>query len=347
MEKVFDLKVLSFIIPAYNSQQFLDKCICSMLSLPVLEKLEIIVVNDGSKDETAETAKKYCLQYPDTVRLINQENKGHGGALNTGCAAATGKYLKVIDADDWVLTENLPDYIAMLENCQSDVVLTHHHTVDISSGEIKGWKAYPRQYGEAVDMETVMGSWDCYERSLTFHGITYRTDFYQAIGYRLAEHVFYEDHEYATYPCCYAKSITPLDLFVYEYRIGDVNQSVSQANQLARVGHMEKVVDCMTASMGKLEDGAGKRYAARKLHDVFLSYLKTVLMVQPDRKSGRSSAAQRLQLLRQDAPLTYSMVLRKYEAFLLLNRLHISLSTWNKLLDSKIYKKLRNKHSFE
>lgn len=347
MKKVFDLKVLSFIIPSYNSQKFLDICIPSLLSEQVLEKLEIIVVNDGSRDATAEVAEKYCLQYPLTVRLINQENRGHGGALNTGCAAATGKYLKVIDADDWVLTENLPAFVEALEGCESDVVLTHHHTVDISTGEIKSWKAYPEAYGRPVDFETVMANWESYERSLTFHGITYRTAFYHSIGYRLAEHVFYEDHEYATYPCCYAGSILPLDLFIYEYRIGDVNQSVSQANQLARLGHMETVLDCMTASMEKLEDGAGKCYAARKLHDVFLSYLKTVLLVQPDRKAGRASAAKRLELLRCRAEQTYGMVLKKYKVFVLLNRLHIGLNTWNWILESNLYKKLKNKHTFE
>ena len=112
------MKVLSFIIPSYNSAHFLDKCIPSMLVPQLLSKIEIIVVDDGSIDATAETASRYCEQYPETVRLISQENKGHGGALNTGCAAAQGKYLKVIDADDWVVTENLPRLIELLENCE-------------------------------------------------------------------------------------------------------------------------------------------------------------------------------------------------------------------------------------
>ena len=105
------MKVLTFVIPAYNSEKFLDKAISSMLVPEVLDKLEIIVVNDGSKDSTAAIAEKYCTQYPETVKLISQENKGHGGALNTGIAAAAGKYVKVIDADDWVVSENLPEFI--------------------------------------------------------------------------------------------------------------------------------------------------------------------------------------------------------------------------------------------
>lgn len=85
----------------------------------------MIVVNDGSADKTSDIAKEYIEKYPDVVRLISQQNKGHGGALNTGCAAARGKHLKVIDADDWVETDNLSEFIRLLEQCDSDVVLAH------------------------------------------------------------------------------------------------------------------------------------------------------------------------------------------------------------------------------
>ena len=110
------MKVLSLIVPAYNSERFLDKGITSFLQEQTLDQLDIIIVNDGSMDNTAQIAEKYCRQYPDSIRLINQENRGHGGALNTGCAAAVGKYLKVIDADDWIETQNLPAFLSALEN---------------------------------------------------------------------------------------------------------------------------------------------------------------------------------------------------------------------------------------
>ena len=87
------MKLLSFIIPSYNCSAFLPKCIGSMLHPELLSQLEIIVVNDGSSDNTAAVAEEFAKKYPDTVQLINQQNKGHGGALNTGCAAAKGKYL--------------------------------------------------------------------------------------------------------------------------------------------------------------------------------------------------------------------------------------------------------------
>lgn len=340
------MKVLTFVIPAYNSEQFLGKCIPSMLVPEILEKLEIIVVNDGSTDGTAAAAEKYCSQYPEVIRLISQENKGHGGALNTGCAAAQGKYLKVIDADDWVETQNLPAFVELLELCESDVVLTHHHTIDISTGEIKNWRSYPKEFGRDYTFEEIMADWRSFDRSLTFHGITYRTAFYHEFGHQLLEHVFYEDHEYATYPCCYAKSITPFDLFLYEYRIGDVNQSVSNHNQLKRLGHTEAVLQRMAEEYQTLSESASRQYAAMKIQGLLLSYLTTALLVSPDKKVGRQLAREQMEKRQTDATQAYSLAKRKYQVFCLLNRLHISKVAWDTILSSRIYNRLRGNHDF-
>lgn len=341
------MKVLTFVIPAYNSEQYLDKCIPSMLAPEILDKLEIIVVNDGSTDRTAAVAEKYCAQYPETVRLISQENKGHGGALNTGCAAAKGKYLKVIDADDWVQTQNLPKFVKLLEQSENDVVLTHYHTIDISTGEIKNWKSYPSEYGCGYTFEEIMTDWRNFNRSFTLHGITYRTAFYHEFGSQLSEHVFYEDYEYATFPCCHAKSVIPFNLFLYEYRIGDVNQSVSSANQLKRIGHTETVLRSMTEKYNSLPESAGKRYAAMKIQELLLSYFTIALLVNPDKKRGRQLASQQIAKVCETAPKVFDLVKRKYQIFALMSRLHISKQAWDAILDSKFYNTLRKNHTFE
>lgn len=331
------MKILTFVIPAYNSESFLDKCIPSMLQPEVLSEIEIIVVNDGSKDTTPAVAQKYCDRYPGVVRLISQENKGHGGALNTGCAAAQGKYLKVIDADDWIVGENLPAFVALLEQCNSDVVLTHYHTIDISTGEVKSWKNYPEAFGKDYSFAEIMPQWRSFEHSMSLHGITYRTAFYQQIGHQLTEHVFYEDHEYATYPCCYANGVMPVDLFLYEYRIGDVNQSVSNANQLKRLGHTQTVLRKMTETYKTLPEMAGKQYAAMKIQGLLLSYLTTALLVEPDRKKGRAQAVRVFRECCRRCPEVYDLARWKYQVFLLMNRMHISKQTLNNLMTSRLY----------
>ena len=116
-------KIVSFIIPSYNVEKYLDKCLTSFLNLEVLDFIEVIVVDDGSKDQTAQIARNYIEQYPRVFRLISKENGGHGSAINVGTAAAAGCYLKVIDADDWVVTENLKEFVDKLAVCTADVVL--------------------------------------------------------------------------------------------------------------------------------------------------------------------------------------------------------------------------------
>lgn len=344
------MKILSLIVPAYNSAHFLERGIGSFLLEEVLDKLDIIIVNDGSMDATAAAAEVYCARYPESIRLISQENKGHGGALNTGCAAARGKYLKVIDADDWINTQSLPEFIHLLEACSSDVVLTHYHTVDISTGEIKNWRCYPEAFGKPYTFSEIMGNWKSFDRCLTFHGITYRTDFYHKHGYTLSEHVFYEDHEFATFPCCMAESITAFDLFVYEYRIGDVQQSVSDVNQCKRIGHTETVLRRMGEEYHKLDlsqDAPGRVYVCMKVQGLLLSYLTTVMLVQPDKKYGRKQGAEMMAFFRQKLPGAYERAVKQYRIFCLMNLLGISKKTFHAILRSKIYNKLRGKHDFE
>lgn len=344
------MKVLSFIIPSYNSAHFLDKCIGSMLCPEVLEELEIIIVNDGSQDNTVEVAEGYVARYPGIVRLISQENKGHGGALNTGCAAATGKYIRVIDADDWVETENLPQFVAALRDCDSDVVVTHYYTRDITTGEVKNWRCYPQAgFGRNYTLAEAMEDVKAFDRVLTFHGITYNTRFYQEKGIRLSEHVFYEDQEFGTIPCCFAKSILPLDLFLYSYRVGDVNQSVSDANQAKRIGHTETVLKRLISEYEKLplpETDAGRDYFNMKAKVLLLGYINTAMLIIPDKKQGRALGDAMMALFREKMPVAYEMGVQQYKIYRLLNLLHVPKPLWDTFFYSKLYSILRNNHDF-
>lgn len=341
-------KILSFIVPSYNCEKFLRKCIESFLCYEVSDDIEVIIVNDGSSDRTAEIAKEYCDKCNGVVKLINQENKGHGGALNTGLKAATGKYLKVIDADDWVELEALPLLVDTLKGIDSDVVLCHHYTIDITSGEKLKWKTYPEKFGVAYNLSHIMDNWKSFDRSLTFHGIIYRNDFYKENSIELSEHVFYEDYEYATIPCCYAKSITPLDMFLYNYRVGDVEQSVSDENQLKRVSHTETVL-CRLIDEYKKSDNMeeqGRRYYAMKTKSLLLSYMTTVMLVEKNKKKGRQMGEAIMGRFRKEFPEVCSLSEKQYKIFRLMNRLHISKRTWEKISHSSLYNKLRKNHSF-
>lgn len=336
------MKVLSLIVPAYNSEKFLDKCILSFCDESVLEALDIIIVNDGSTDATSAIAERYCQLYPNSIRLISQVNKGHGGALNTGFSAAKGKYLKPIDADDWIETQNLPTLIAFLRHCDSDVILTHCNMVDISNGSITAMKSYPEHYGQPISIDDLMAQWQNFYQAATFHSIAYNTAFYQKHNNQLTEHVFYEDNEYATIPFCYADTVTPLDLFLYDYRVGDVNQSISISNQVKRLDHVKTVFGRMRHIYNQLPECAGKQFMAEKTQAVGMMYLTTALLAHPDRQLGRRLAHEQMTELRASAPVIYNMLSRKYQVYQILHSFHVSKPMWDRFLI--FYHRLRNRH---
>ena len=111
-------KILSIIIPTYNAAKFLDKGLSSFIidDNSLLNMLDIIVVNDGSTDNSVEIAQKYVNKYPDVYRILNKENGGHGSAINEGVKIIKGSYFKVVDADDWVNTDVLKETICYLKD---------------------------------------------------------------------------------------------------------------------------------------------------------------------------------------------------------------------------------------
>ena len=220
-----------------------------------------------------------------------------------------------------------------------EVVVIHDETIDRTSTG----KGYVRDY----TLEEIMSNWKSFDRSLTFHGITYNRAFYQAHAVPLLEHVFYEDHQYATFPCCLARSVMPLDLFLYEYRIGDVDQSVSVENQCRRIGHTQAVLQRMMEQFALLPEGAGQAYAAMKIQGLLLSYLTTALLVLPDRANGRELARKQLAQCRELVPQAGILAEKKYRVLLMLNLLHIPKSAWDRVLASSLYNRLRNNHRFD
>ena len=99
------MKLITFTVPCYNSAAYMDRCVETLL--PAGEEAEIILVDDGSKDDTGKIADAYAEKYPNIVKVIHQENGGHGEGVNQGIRNASGMYFKVVDSDDWLDAEAL------------------------------------------------------------------------------------------------------------------------------------------------------------------------------------------------------------------------------------------------
>lgn len=93
-----------FSIPiiSVSGVEYIRQCLESLVIGEVLDRIEVLVVLDGSKDGSAEIAYEFVEQYPDTLRIIYKANGDHGSAINTGLMMAFGEYVKILDSDDWV-----------------------------------------------------------------------------------------------------------------------------------------------------------------------------------------------------------------------------------------------------
>ena len=106
-------KIITVTVPSYNAKDYLDRCLTSFITdcEEINNKIEVLIVNDGSTDETERVASQYVQKHPEMFRLINKENGGHGSGINTGITNANGKYFKIVDADDWVNKEAFGKYV--------------------------------------------------------------------------------------------------------------------------------------------------------------------------------------------------------------------------------------------
>ena len=234
-------KVLSIVVPSYNTSGFLDKNISTLLDERILKELEVLIVDDGSTDDTAEKAGRYEELCPDTVHVISKKNGGHGSVINVGIERAQGMYFKVVDGDDWVDTQNLCRLIRDLEGQDSDLVINPYNKVYSGSSKVK-MITLASDYGKGILFDTVCSR---YPR-LEIQSITFRTGLLRGHGIRVRERCFYEDCEYDLFPTPFIDTVTVLDYPVYQYLVGQTGQSVSAFNVLKNHEmHYQVIRDCM------------------------------------------------------------------------------------------------------
>ena len=237
------MKLLSIAIPCYNSEAYMENCIKSLL--PGGDEVEILVIDDGSKDRTAEIADEYQEKYPGIVRAIHQPNLGHGGAVNTGIHNAQGLYFKVVDSDDWVNEESYKEILKTLEE-----LVKGSKTVDllISNFVYEKQGATRKkimQYRKCLPQDRIFG-WEEVKhmpkgKYLLMHSMIYRTKLLHECNLELPKHTFYVDNLFAFEPLPYVKNMYYLDVNFYRYFIGRDDQSVNEKVMIKRIDQQIRV----------------------------------------------------------------------------------------------------------
>ena len=269
------MKLLTVAIPCYNSQDYMEKCIDSLLIGG--EDVEIIIVDDGSKDMTPEIADSYAKKHPEIVRAIHQENGGHGEAVNTGIRNAQGIFFKVVDSDDWVDAEAYQKILATLRELvgngsQLDMLISNFVYEKEGAKHKKVMK-----YTSAIPKEKLFTWKDVRHFSkgqyILMHSVIYRTQLLRDCGLELPKHTFYVDNLFANQPLPFVKTILYLDLDLYHYYIGREDQSVNESVMIKRIDQQIKVNKIMVDSydLWKLQD--------RKLRKYMFNYLEIITVV--------------------------------------------------------------------
>lgn len=295
------MKLLSIAIPCYNSEAYMEKCIDSLLVGG--EDVEILVVDDGSSDRTAEIADAYAEKYPTIVKAIHQENGGHGEAVNAGIRNATGLYFKVVDSDDWVNAEAYAQILKTLEE-----LIRGSESVDLLISnfvyEKQGAKRKKvMQYRRCLPVNEVFG-WNKVHmhkgKYLLMHSMIYRTKLLHDCGLELPKHTFYVDNIFAFEPLVHVKKMYYLDVNFYRYFIGREDQSVNEAVMIRRIDQQLRVNRIMVDVFHRCKS------TNRHLRKYMFSYLEiittisSVMLIRAETQEALDKKKELLEYIREE-----------------------------------------------
>ena len=265
------MKILTVTVPCYNSQDYMEKCIESLLTGG--DRVEIIIIDDGSTDRTGAIADTYAEKYSDIVRVIHQENGGHGQGINQGLKHATGIYFKVVDSDDTV-SADFSAFLDALEQCESqggvDLAVTNYfyvHSDGIGDRAIN--------YSNVLPENRIFGWKDTkpfrIPQMLTIHSCTFRTEVMRRSGQPLPKHVFYEDNLMIYQVLPNVQKLFYLNADLYRYLIGRPGQSVEQSIAVKRYRHQILITEkCFTAfHLDEIREPKLKKYLKHELFMMF------------------------------------------------------------------------------
>jgi glycosyltransferase involved in cell wall biosynthesis len=269
------MKLLSVAVPCYNSAAYMSRAIETLLSGG--DYIEIIIVNDGSKDETEKIGLEYQKRYPDIVRVITQENGGHGEAVNTGLANATGLYFKVVDSDDWVNENALQEVLCRLKELIADGNSPDLFLANYVYEKVGAKRKKVINYNWALPKNKIF-TWDdiMYFRqsqNILMHSTIYRTKLLKDCGLKLPKHTFYVDNIFVYQPLPFIKTLYYMDVNLYRYFIGRSDQSVNEKVMISRIDQQIRVTMIM------IEAHNLSQIRCRKLRNYMIKYLSMMMVI--------------------------------------------------------------------
>ena len=239
-------KILTLCIATYNMEEYLDRCLSSITAADVPTSLEILVVNDGSKDDSLKIAKYYQAKRPDIIRIIDKENGNYGSCVNKAIEFATGKYFRMLDADDYFDSVALLSFLNELNVIDADLIVTNFTRIykdkkNVCQLSMNSNIKYNTLYSiDSLDISKLENI-----NILCMHSMTYKLDVIKKTGLKLLEGISYTDTEYCYYPIYKSKSILFMDINLYQYDMSRDGQTISVESLKKSAHHIEMIAERM------------------------------------------------------------------------------------------------------
>lgn len=252
-------KILTIIIPTYNMEKYLDKCLTSLIiSDENMTLLEVLVINDGSKDNSSSIAHKYEKYYPNTFRVIDKENGNYGSCINRGLKEITGKYVKVLDADDYFDTQVFDEFISFLKKQNVDLVINDFSIVDEEAKRLEEYNFnLPASKSFTLsDFPKGIHEW------IWHHAMTYSSSIFDKIQYHQTENISYTDDEWVLLPMSMVKKVCYFPHDMYQYLRGREGQTFDPKILLRSFDMRIKVAKAMVKGYEELYERSSEE--ARK-----------------------------------------------------------------------------------
>lgn len=301
------MKTLTVAVPCYNSQDYMRRAIEPLLICE--NDIEILIIDDGSKDGTGEIGDHLEEEYPATIRCIHQENGGHGEAVNTGLKNASGKYFKVLDSDDWFDEAALVKVIKTLKNLEQDVdMMICNYVYDKPSKNSQK----PIRYTNAFPENKIFKWYDVKyfypSQNLLMHSIIYRTEVLRESGLVLPKHTFYVDNLFVYEPIPFVKTMYYLNVDLYHYFIGRDDQSVNEEVMIKRINQQIAVNKRMITAIDidKLKSRKMRKYLIKYLS--MISTVTTVLLVKSGTEENLKKRDELWAYMKETKPAVYHEV---------------------------------------
>ena len=267
-------KVLTVSVAAYNVEKFIHQTLDSCIASEILDDLEVLVIDDGAKDNTASIAWEYEKKYPDTFRLIQKENGGYGTTVNLSIRKATGTYFKLLDGDDWFQTPGLVKLIAVLKNTDADLIFNPMYK-EYPEREVLEQDTWRKYIGMELPVENIeagvfAGMWE----------VTAKTRVLRENWVDLPGRTLYTDHFYLIQMIPYARKALFLDFPVYCYRLGNAEQSVSLESRKKHIDEIVKVSELVSQYYHDFcKNSPNKIYARERARFTYMEAHRALLLM--------------------------------------------------------------------